>query len=375
MADKLSTEWKGCGGMELEVVCGYEGSNPQEPDRIIHLAEDTVRVCPESEDGDSNYKFAFDIMVKNRADAPRPLNLDIDWQEPPEVGTRYMSCRDAVFVQHSGSNLQEMHGQLARDHVHLTLRIPPGTSRIGLHPPFGTPELEAFFEQAQALEGAKRVTFGQTAAGRPLEAAVLPALDRAEDCLLGVGRFHPYETAGSYVIWGTLDLLAGRKGTGLRERRTFILVPMANPDGAANGLCKRTAWGGVNLSEEGNNSNDPTACSLRGLIAGIAASTQRGILFDAHGWMNREEGLWVYRPELEQPLLAQLGRDLFPNGWRSYVRSGEDQDPSTADLRGYAGLTLGMETVVTSSPWFGRLPEQMREVGAVMTEAILNVLQ
>jgi hypothetical protein len=83
----------------------------------------------------------------------------------------------------------------------------------------------------------------------------------------------------------------------------------------------------------------------------------------------------VYRPELEQALLAQLGGNLFPNGWKSYVRSGEDQDPSADDLRGYAGLTLGMETVVTSSPWFGRLPRQMREIGAVMTEAILSVLQ
>ena len=51
--------------MELEILGGYEGANPQRAERIERLGEDRVRVSPESEDGDSNYKFAFEIKVKN----------------------------------------------------------------------------------------------------------------------------------------------------------------------------------------------------------------------------------------------------------------------------------------------------------------------
>jgi hypothetical protein len=284
-----------------------------------------------------------------------------------------MACRESIF-QHSGSAWQEVRGQLDGDHVHFCLDIAPGTSRIGLHPPFGKPELEAFFEQAGALAGAKRISFGQTAAGRPLEAAVLPALEQEGVCLLGLGRFHPYESAGSYCIWGVLDLLASARGESLRARRTFVLVPVTNPDGVAHGLCKRTAWGGVNLSAEGNESNDPTACALRGLIAGIGAASRRAVLFDAHGWMNREDGLSVYGADLGCAIPARLGGDLFAHGWRTSVRDATAPDATRGDLRRYAVLRLGMEAVVTSIPWYGRTPALMRQIGARIAEAILEVL-
>jgi hypothetical protein len=365
---------KGRKGMELEILGGYEGANPQSSERIERLGEDGIRVSPESEDGDSNYKFAFEITVKNRADSVRSLNLDVDWQEPPQVGTKYMANRAALFCQHNGSAWQEIRGQLDGDHVHFRLVIPPGTSRVGLHPSFGRHELEAFFAQAGTLGGAKRITFGQSAEGRPLEAAVLPGLDHAETCMLGIGRFHPYESAGSYCIWGILDLLAGARGETLRAKRTFVLVPVANPDGVAHGLCKRTAWGGVNLSAEGNESNDPTACALRGLIAGVGGALQRTVLLDAHGWMNREDGLWVYRAGLEGAILAQLDPDLFPHGWRTYVRDAAAPDSATGDLRQFAALHVGMETAVISIPWFGRSQAQMRRIGAAVAEAVLRAL-
>jgi hypothetical protein len=360
--------------MELEILGGYEGANPQRAERIKRLGGDRVRVAPESEDGDSNYKFAFEIKVKNHAEAVRALCLDVDWQEPPQVGTKYMANRVSIFVQHNGYAWQEIRGQLDGDHVHFRLAIPPGTSRIGLHPSFGRHELEAFLAQAATLAGAKRITFGQTAEGRPLEAAMLPALDRAETCLLGIGRFHPYESAGSYCIWGILDLLASARGETLRKKRTFVLVPVANPDGVAHGLCKLTAWEGVNLSAEGNKSNDPTACALRGLIAGVGSASQRAVLLDAHGWMNQEDGLWVYRASLEGAILAQLDQDLFPNGWRTYVRDATAPGPSTGDLRQFAAMHLGIETAVISVPWFGRSPAQMRRIGAAVTEAVLGAL-
>ncbi len=360
--------------MELEIVGGYEGSNPQSPERIERLGEDSVRVSPESEDGDSNYKFAFEVTVRNHAQTAHSLNLDVDWQERLQVGTMYMPCRASIFVRHGGSAWQEIRGRLDEDHVHFRLDVPPGTSRVGLHPSFGWRELEAFFEQAGALAGARRVSFGQTAEGRPLEVVVLPGLEREEACLLGIGRLHPYESAGSYCIWGILDLLAGARGGTLRKGRTFVLVPVANPDGVAHGLCKRTAWGGVNLSAEGNESNDPTACALRGLIAGVGGASQRPVLLDAHGWMNWEDGLWVYRAGLERAILGQLGEDLFPHGWRTYVRDVAATGPSTGDLRRFAALDMGMETVVISVPWFGRSPARMRRIGAAVTEAVLRAL-
>jgi hypothetical protein len=360
--------------MDLEIACGYEGSNPQDPGLIEWSGEDRVRVCPESEDGDSNYKFAFDVTVHNSGASVRPLHLDIDWREPPTVGTRYMAARASVFVQHEGSGLQEAQGELDGDHARFRLRIPPGSTRLGLHPPFGRRELEAFFAQAAALDGARRITFGQTAEGRPLEAAVLPALGTSSSAALGIGRLHPYESAGSFCIWGVLDLLASPSGEPLRRERTFVLVPVANPDGVAHGLCKRTAWGGVNLSAEGNESSDPAACALRGLIAGLASTGRRSLLLDAHGWMNREDGLWVYRRDLERAIVGQLRGERFPNGWRTTLYEKGVSDVPRTDLRRYAAQQLRMEPVVTSIPWYGRSPVTMRQIGGMIAEVALDAL-
>ena len=360
--------------MELEVICGYEGSNPQDGGRIAWTSEEEVRVRPESEDGDSNYKFALDVTIHNRGSAVRALRVDVDWQEPPEVGTRYMANREWVFLQHEGSGLEEVCGQLTGDHVHMQLELLPGRTRLSLHPPFGSPELGTFFAQAEALPQATRYVLGQTAEGRPIEAVVLRALDRAGAAVLGIGRFHPYESAGSYCIWGVLDLLAGPRGEELRSDRTFVLVPIANPDGVAHGLCKRTRRGGVDLSAEGNGSNDPTACALRGLVAGVGSAARRTLLLDAHGWMNSEEGIWVCKSELGRAVVDRLQGELYPRGWRATVRDLDDLDATSRDLRLYAAQRFGVEPVVTSIPWFGRTPATMRRIGGEIAVAALEAL-
>jgi hypothetical protein len=285
-----------------------------------------------------------------------------------------MAARTSIFVRHEGSALQEIQGELDGDLARFRLRIPPGSTRLGLHPPFSRPELEAFFAQAEALDRTQRITFGQTAKGRPLEAAVLSALGTSSSAVLGIGRLHPYESAGSFCIWGMLDLLAGPSSEPLRRERTFVLVPVANPDGVAHGLCKRTAWDGVNLSAEGNESSDPTACALRGLIAGLTSTVRHSLLLDAHGWMNREDGLWVYRRDLERAIVEQLRGERFLNGWRTTVYEKGAADVPRTDLRRYAAQHLGMEPVVTSIPWYGRSPASMRQIGGMIASIALDAL-
>jgi hypothetical protein len=204
---------------------------------------------------------------------------------------------------------------------------------------------------------------------------VLPSLERPDHCLLALGRIHSYESAASYFVQGMLDLLAGSRGKELRRRRTFVLVPLANPDGAANGLCKRTAWGGVDLGPEANTSSDPTACALRGLIAGMAAASPRPEIVQVGSWMYREDCLWGYRAGLVQEIRTKLDdHALFPNGWRLMDRSDLEPDPFTADLTRYAVWALGMELVGTETPWVGRNPAIVRRIGGVVAEAILEVL-
>lgn len=50
-------------------------------------------------------------------------------------------------------------------------------------------------------------------------------------------RVHPGETVGSWMMQGVMEFLAGteREAEYLRERYTFKILPMLNPDGVING--------------------------------------------------------------------------------------------------------------------------------------------
>ncbi len=358
--------------MMLEMINGYAGSNPQADDRVERTDDRSFVVRPESEDGDSNYKFAFDVTARNKSDRPQALSLVVDWQEPPEVGTTYMDDRRSIFVI-GESVFDEVSGRLDGDRARFELDIPPGEVRICLHPPFGTDELDAFFTGISALPGARRITYGRTAEGRALEAGWLPAEERADRCVLAIGRIHPYETAGSYFIAGIADLLATGEASPLRRDTSFLLVPMVNPDGVAHGLCKRTTTG-AELGAEGISSSDPAASALNGLVCGVAAASAQAVLIDAHGWMIEEDGPIFYSSAVREGTLGRLDRRLFPNGLRVSDYSDRPADPETTDLRRCAVEQLGMSVLVTSHPWFGRRPDDMRKVGANLTAAFLGAL-
>jgi len=357
--------------MGLDILVGYAGSNPQAPGNVEQRDDGSFVVRPESEDGDSNYKFALDVTVRNTADSAQAMTLVVDWQEPPEVGTMYMPQRGTVFLI-NGPTCREVSGRLDQDQVSFQLNIPSGETRVCLHPPFWRAEIDAFFDEAAAL-GGMRIGYGQTAEDRKLEAAWLPATGRAERCVLAIGRIHPYETAGSFFVAGLVDLLAAEEGRALRENTAFILAPMVNPDGVAHGLCKRTTTG-TELSAQGVSSNDPAACALRGLVCGVAAGAPNAVLIDAHGWMIAQDGPIFYSTDLADTVLPQLSDELFANGFRVKGYSDRPADPGTTDLRRYAAEQLGVEVFVTSHPWFGRGAEDMRRIGAGLTGALLRSL-
>ena len=101
---------------KLHLHTGHEGSNPQTDEHVGRAGDAAFVVRPTSEDGDSNYKFAFDVIVENPADEPAEMELTVDWQEPPEVGTMYMKVRRTIFVG-EGEGSEAVDGELDGDKV------------------------------------------------------------------------------------------------------------------------------------------------------------------------------------------------------------------------------------------------------------------
>ena len=102
-----------------------------------------------------------------------------------------------------------------------------------------------------------------------------------------IGRQHPGETVGSYVVKGCMDFLMGNSDEAkkLREIYLFKIVPMMNPDGVLVGN-SRTSFAGCDLNRRWGKPNEiihPEIFNTKQMITKLA--TQRNIAFviDCHG--------------------------------------------------------------------------------------------
>ena len=102
-----------------------------------------------------------------------------------------------------------------------------------------------------------------------------------------IGRQHPGETVGSYVVKGCMDFLMGNSDEAkkLREIYLFKIVPMMNPDGVLVGN-SRTSFAGCDLNRRWSKPNEiihPEVFHTKQMITKLA--TQRNIAFivDCHG--------------------------------------------------------------------------------------------
>ena len=102
-----------------------------------------------------------------------------------------------------------------------------------------------------------------------------------------IGRQHPGETVGSYVVKGCMDFLMGNSDEAkkLREIYLFKIIPMMNPDGVLVGN-SRTSFAGCDLNRRWGKPNEiihPEIFNTKQMITKLA--TQRNIAFviDCHG--------------------------------------------------------------------------------------------
>ena len=102
-----------------------------------------------------------------------------------------------------------------------------------------------------------------------------------------IGRQHPGETVGSYVVQGCMDFLMGNSDEAKKLRELYLIkiVPMMNPDGVLVGN-SRTSFAGCDLNRRWGKPNEiihPEIFNTKQMITKLA--TQRNIAFviDCHG--------------------------------------------------------------------------------------------
>ena len=102
-----------------------------------------------------------------------------------------------------------------------------------------------------------------------------------------IGRQHPGETVGSYVVKGIVDFLMGdsEEAKKLREIYVFKIVPMMNPDGVLVGN-SRTSFAGCDLNRRWGKPNEiihPEIYSTKQMILKLSNQRKIAFILDCHG--------------------------------------------------------------------------------------------
>ena len=261
---------------KIQIIGNFDGGNPQDPDSIIQTGPNSFNIIPFSEDNDPNYKFRLDVKVYNHSSDSIKINLKIAWQE-----TRFNHLRNYVYLKHEDDTEWIYHSmQVKRTKAFGTIECRSGETFICLHPKYNYGDYLRFLDGIPESEFIKKEKFGLSPEGRELWLIKINSVNTGKRPILIVSRIHPYETSASYCIEGIVNHSIEHLLHFSFLLSPVYLIPMANPDGVYNGLCKKTAVDGIDLSKEINHTD-----GMWQIIADLIDTIEPAIYCELHNWM------------------------------------------------------------------------------------------
>jgi len=298
----------------------------------------------------------------------------IDEKTPPVVSV------DQKTWKHLGS-------RLARDREggEMTFTVTPEADRVWVAhiEPYTASRLDRFLAEIRGRPELKDEVIGKTVEGRDLH---LLTIGRGDRIVWLMCRQHSWESGTSFVGEGAVRYLLSDEARDLRERMTFKILPMMDPDGCARG--------GIRFNRHGYDLNrnwdtaDPANPESRRLMPEICAAKQALLKDGAFSLFltlhNQETGGWLSGSERHPDLATRFFAALKDKT----VLGSAPRAPGPKPARGRAtvyeylqrehGLpAFILEQGIAHDAILGRLPTSEdrlrfgRELARVMAELVL----
>lgn len=354
---------------KLYITGNFDGGNPKSPDHIIRSGESSFTIIPFSEDNDPNYKFKLDIKLFNTSYDVCSGSLLIDWQV-----SRFNNLRDYLYMKHSQDSEWVYKPMVAHEtQVTGDIAIRPGETYICLHPKYNYQDYLDFIRRISENGIVRLELVGRTDENRVVW--LIKCNDQQSELkkrVLIVSRIHPYETSGSFCVEGIVDGLLGLLAdypSRKFENYAFYLLPMANPDGVYNGLCKLSKIAGNDLSKEWND-NDTLSNILKNTIDRIRPH----IYCEIHNWMFKDvDGLYFLNRMHSKKISRAIPlQKRFGKTWRIALR----KKLFALQLHGfkqYCKEKYKSVCAVFELPWFYRSTKDMRQLGFEIIKALTTL--
>lgn len=338
-----------------------DGGNPRS-EADIRRTGDAFVIAPFSEDGDANYKFRLDVAVSNTSTEAVPVTFTIEWADSEYAKYRryVLLSRDDMW-ERIPATLDD-----TRAVAHVT--IPAGDSHLSMHPQYNYGRLEQLVASIRGSACDPRV-IGKSLRGRNIYAIEAGHKDKRP--LVIMTRAHPYESIGSFMVNGMIDWLNGGTAEALETlgRHRIVFLPMPNPDGVAEGTCKRTL-GGLDINNAAT-SQEPEGLALAAYVRQIKPLAT----FDIHGFMHNSDGFATNDIKRGQAIGDRLlsRPDLFNK--KLGVHESQDTEGGLSNLGAMAQHEFGSVRFGGSWTWFDRNATHLRAMGVEILRAYASQFQ
>jgi hypothetical protein len=250
--------------------------------------------------------------------------------------------------------------------------------------PYTASRLDRVLAEIRAMPGLTDEVIGKSVEGRDLHLLTIGSGPRTVWLMC---RQHAWESGTSWVGEGAIRFLLSDEGRPWRERVTFRILPMLDPDGCARGGVRFNRNGyDLNRNWDTADPDDPAARRLMPEICAAKAALRRPGRFDLFLTLhNQESGGWMSGSERHGALAARLfdalkSRTVVGDGPRtSRERPARGRATVYEYLEGELGLpAFILEQGIATDPILGRPPtsadrlEFGRHLAVALAECVLN---
>ena len=351
------------GSEKVSLVVPQDGGAPRDPARLVRLGAAEFRILAHAVEGSSAIKTAVmrvDLIVQNTGE-PREVTLQFDLSAD---GTRTQESaetlrRDYIYIQAPGQPWRRVDGS-CRGWM-CTVRIPAvsGTTKIGLLPWYTYSDYLQFIGSLPKDPHLRKVRLGLSDGGRyhwelrVTDSSVPPERKRR---IFWHAREHAFETFSSFSMEGLLDFLLSPAAAEARRQFEFVIHPMTNIDGVAQGYEYRA---GYDVPE-------PRSTATGRLTLGAIDRVRPEFVVSWHNWIAPRDANTLFYTDSEDGQPSRRGWDLFTQRFPSPRSVGhhwqEESDPlrtnqvnhKLEELQEYAMKQYGSRKWGWEMSWWGR---------------------
>ena len=297
----------------ISLFAPMDGGTPRDAKRIEVAGRGEFRIRACAEEGPCVLTHAVsrvDLVCRNDGTKPETVTLHFDLSDDgrrtnansnPFGG---MSTRDFLFIRPPGQPWRQISGTVSGWICTARFSAPPGETKVGLSPWYNYADYLRFLQTLPDHPHLKKTQLGSSDHGREHWEVTITDPDvppERKRTVFWHAREHAYESFSSYAMEGLVAHLLSDVASDARRRYTFVLHPMTNVDGVAQGYEYRTGY----------DYPRPRATATARLTFEVMDRIRPDFAVTWHNWIAPRDVDCLFYTDSEKGLPSRRAWDLF----------------------------------------------------------------